>query len=130
MAMGENRSIGELFSDLSRDIGTLVRKELELLKSELSTKVSSAGVHLGVAVAGGALVHAGLLVLLAAIVLALSRLGLSPWIAALLVAFVTMLVGYLLVSRGLNGLRNTPLAPTHAIDALKENPKWTSRTPA
>jgi hypothetical protein len=129
MAMGENRSIGELFSDLSRDIGTLVRKELELLKSELSTKVSSAGVHLGVAVAGGALVHAGLLVLLAAIVLALSRLGLSPWIAALLVAFVTMLVGYLLVSRGLNGLRNTPLAPTHAIDALKENPKWTTRTP-
>jgi hypothetical protein len=130
MAMGENRSIGELFSDLSRDIGTLVRKEMELLKSELSTKVSSAGVHLGVAVAGGALVHAGLLVLLAAIVLALSRLGLSPWIAALLVAFVTMLVGYLLVSRGLNGLRNTPLAPTHAIDALKENPKWTTRTPA
>ena len=74
--------------------------------------------------------HAGLLVLLAAIVLALSRLGLSPWIAALLVAFVTMLVGYLLVSRGLKGLRNTPLAPTHAIDALKENPKWTTRTPA
>ena len=42
MATGENRSIGELFSDLSRDIGTLVRKELELLKSELSTKVIDA----------------------------------------------------------------------------------------
>jgi hypothetical protein len=130
MAMGENRSIGELFSDLSRDIGTLVRKEMELLKSELSTKVSTAGVHLGVAVAGGALVHAGLLVLLAAIVLALSRVGLSPWIAALLVAVVTMLVGYLLVSRGLSGLRSTPLTPTHAIEALKENSKWTTRTPA
>jgi Putative Actinobacterial Holin-X, holin superfamily III len=130
MAMPENRSIGELFSDLSRDIGTLVRKELELLKSEMTSKVTTAGGHLGIAVAGGALVHAGLLVLLAAIVLALSRLGLSPWLAALLVAAVTMLVGFLLVTRGLKGLQQTSLAPTHAIDALKENPKWTSRTPA
>jgi len=130
MAMAENRSIGELFSDLSRDIGTLVRKELELLKSEMTSKVTTAGGHLGIAVAGGALVHAGLLVLLAAIVLALSRLGLSPWLAALLVAAVTMLVGFLLVTRGLKGLQQASLAPTHAIDALKENPKWTSRTPA
>lgn len=128
--MGETRSIGELFSDLSRDIGTLVRKEMELLKSELSSKASSVGIHLGVAVAGGALIHAGLLVLLAAIVLGLSRLGLSPWIAAGLVALLTMGGGYLLVTRGLKGLRQTPLAPTHAIDALKENPKWTTRTPA
>ena len=130
MAMAENRSIGELFSDLSRDIGTLVRKELELLKSEMTSKVTTAGGHLGIAVAGGALVHAGLLVLLAAIVLTLSRFGMSPWLAALLVAVVTMLGGFLLVTRGLKGLRQISLAPTHAIDALKENPKWTTRTPA
>ena len=67
MAMAENRSIGELFSDLSRDIGTLVRKELELLKSETDVEGDRPpGAHLGIAVAGGALVHAGLLVLLAA----------------------------------------------------------------
>lgn len=130
MAMAENRSIGELFSDLSRDIGTLLRKELELLKTEMTSKVTTAGGHLGIAVAGGALVHAGLLVLLAAVVLALSRLGLSPWISALLVAVVTMAIGGLLVNRGLKGLRQTSLAPTHAIDALKENSTWTNRTPA
>jgi len=115
---------------LSRDIGTLLRKELELLKTEMTAKVTTAGGHLGIAVAGGALVHAGLLVLLAAVVLALSRLGLSPWISALLVAVVTMGVGGLLVNRGLKGLRRTSLAPTHAIDALKENSTWTNRTPA
>jgi len=130
MATAENRSLGELFSDLSRDIGTLVRKEFELLKTEMTTKVSTAGAHLGIAVVGGALVHAGLLVLLAAIVLALARLGLPAWIAAALVAVLTMVVGYLLVSRGLKGLRGTSLAPTHAIDALREDSKWTNRTPA
>ena len=130
MAMAENRSIGELFSDLSRDIGTLVRKELELLKTELGSKAATVGGHLGLAVAGGVLVQAGLLVLLAAIVMGLIRLGLSPWLAALIVAVVTMGTGGLLVSRVLKALRQTSLAPTHAIQALKEDPRWTTRTPA
>jgi len=131
MAMNaDNRSLGELFSELSRETGTLIRKEIELATTEMTAKAKTAGMHVGVAAAGGALMHAGLLVLLAAIVIGLTALGLPAWISALLVALLTMGVGYLLVNRALNGLRTTSVAPTQTIETLKENAKWTTRTPA
>jgi drug/metabolite transporter (DMT)-like permease len=126
----DDRSLGELFSELSRETGTLIRKEMELATTEMTAKAKTAGGHIGVAAAGGALAHAGLLVLLAAIVIGLTALGLAAWLAALLVALLTMLVGYLLVNRGLSALRNTAVAPTQTIETLKENAKWTTRTPA
>jgi drug/metabolite transporter (DMT)-like permease len=131
MAMNaDNRSLGELFSDLSRETGTLIKKELELATTEMTAKAKTAGMHVGVAAAGGALMHAGLLVLLAAIVIGLAALGLPAWASASIVALVTMGVGYLLVNRGLSGLRSTSVAPVQTIETLKENAKWTTRTPA
>ena len=79
------------------------------------------------AVAGGALAHAGLLVLLAAIVIALTQMGVPAWLAALIVAFVTAGVGYLLINKGVNALRETRVVPTHTVQSLKEDAKWTTR---
>ena len=126
----DDRSLGELFSELSRETGTLIRKEMELATTEMTAKAKTAGGHIAVAAAGGALAHAGLLVLLAAVVIGLTALGLPAWLSALLVALLTMGVGYLLVNRGLSGLRSTTVAPTQTIETLKENAKWTTRTPA
>jgi drug/metabolite transporter (DMT)-like permease len=126
----DNRSMGELFAELSRETGTLIRKELELATAEMTSRAKTAAGHIGVAAAGGALVQAGLLVLLAAAVIALASLGLPPWLSALLVAVLTMGGGYLLVNRGLSGLRRTSVTPTQTIETLKENAKWTTRTPA
>jgi hypothetical protein len=61
----DNRSLGDLLAELSRETGQLVRKELELATTELTAKARKAGVQIGIAAAGGALVHAGVLVLLA-----------------------------------------------------------------
>jgi len=35
-------------------------------------------------------------------------------------------VGYMLVNRGMAGLRRTPFAPRQTIETLKENARWTT----
>ena len=123
----DDRSLGELMAELSRETGQLVRKELELATTEMTAKARKAGAAVAVAAAGGALVHAGLLVLLAAIVIGLAQVGMAPWLSALIVALVTMIVGYVLVNRGLAQLRRTSVAPKQTIETLKETATWTTR---
>ena len=48
--------------------------------------------------AGVALAHAGLLVLLAAIVIGLTQLGVTAWLSAAIVGFGTIGIGYLLAT--------------------------------
>jgi hypothetical protein len=64
----DNRSLGDLMAELSNETSRLVRKEVELATTEMTAKARVAAGHAGTAAAGGALMHAGLLVLLAAIV--------------------------------------------------------------
>jgi len=123
----EERSLGDLLAELSRETGELVRKEVELATTEMTAKARKAAADAAMMAAGGALVHAGLLVLLAALVIGLTQLGISPWISALLVGIVTAVIGYLLVNSGLRNMRHTNLAPTRAIESLKEDAKWTTR---
>jgi drug/metabolite transporter (DMT)-like permease len=126
----DERSLGELFAELSRDTGLLVRKEMELATTELTGKAKVASMHAATVAAGGALAHAGLLVLLAALVSLLVRLGVEVWLSAGIVAFLTMAIGYFLVNKGLANLRRANLAPTQTIQSIKETTSWTNRTPA
>ena len=123
----DNRSVGDLLAELSRETSQLVRKEVELATTEMTAKARKAGGHVGVAATGGALAHAGLLVFLAALVLALSEMGVAPWLSALIISLLTIGVGYLLVNRGLTGLRATSVAPTRTMETLKEDARWTTR---
>lgn len=126
----DERSLGELFAELSRETGVLVRKEVELATTEMTAKAKVAAGHASLVAAGGALVHAGLLVLLAAFVIGLAQLGLQPWLAALLIAALTMVVGVVLVNTGLGHLRHTSIKPAQTIETLKETATWTNRTHA
>ena len=123
----DERSLGELLSELSEETSRLVRKEVELATTEMTAKARSAGTHVATAAAGGALAHAGLLVLLAAIVVGLTQMGVAPWLSALIVALGTMAVGYLLINKGVSALRTTRVVPAHTIQSLKEDAKWTTR---
>ena len=64
--------------------------------------------------------------ILAALVIGLAQLGVTPWLSALLVGLLTIGVGYLLVSKGLANLRRTNVAPTNAIETMKETARWTT----
>jgi hypothetical protein len=126
----DERSLGELFAELSRETGVLVRKEMELATTEMTAKARVAGTHAATVAAGGALAHAGLLVLLAALVIGLAQLGIEPWLSALIVALLTAGVGYALIRSGLTNLRQTNVAPTQTIQSIKETATWTNKTPA
>jgi hypothetical protein len=96
----------------------------------MSAKLKTASTHAAVIAAGGALVHTGLLVLIACIVIGLAQLGVQPWLSALIVAVLVMVVGYVLVRRGIASMRATNFAPTQTMESLKETATWTTRTRA
>jgi Flp pilus assembly protein TadB len=120
----DDRSLGELFAELTRESSTLVRQEVNLAKTEMTQKASAVGKDLGFLAAGGAVLYAGFLALLAAVILALTGLGLPAWLAALLVGLVVGAVGVFLVQRGRDALRRTNLAPQQTIETLKEDTEW------
>ncbi|HEY8550861.1 MAG TPA: phage holin family protein [Vicinamibacterales bacterium] len=118
------RSLGELFAELSRDTGTLIRKEIELARLELTQKARLAGINVGYIVAGGAVAYAGLLVILAGIVLGLTALGVPGWASALLVGIVVAAVGGLMARSAISTLNREGLKPTETIETMKENVEW------
>lgn len=123
-AQRDERSLGRLFGDLSRQLSTLVRQEIELARTEVTTKAGAATRDAALIGVGGALAYAGLLAILAAVVLLLVQAGLDPWLAALLVGVVVAAIGGFLVMRGREGLRTTELAPKRTIETLKDDAEW------
>lgn len=117
----ESRGIGDLLGDLGSQVSTLVRKEIELARIEVTSGARRAGRGAAMAGAGGAILYAGLLVLLAAIVLGLMEAGLDGWLAALIVAAVVLAIGAFLTSAGVKEIQNTDMAPTQTADSVREN---------
>lgn len=117
------RSVGALVGDLVRETETLVRQEVQLAKTEMSAKAITAARSVALIGAGGAVAHAGLLILLVGLVAALSQV-IPTWSAALAVGVVTVCVGYFLVQRGAQALSDIEPAPERTIRTLKEGQLW------
>ena len=119
----DDRSLGELFSELSQETTTLIRQEVNLAKTEMSQKASRVGKDVGFMAAGGAVAYAGLLAIVAGVI-ALLGLVIPLWLSALLVGLVVAAIGYFLVKRGLDALKQEDLAPRETIETLKEDKEW------
>jgi hypothetical protein len=119
-----DRSLGDLFADLSRDITTLVRQEINLARTELGQTASKVGRDIGFLAVGGLVIYAGFLGILAAIVIILGTVGLPWWLSALIVGLIVAVVGYLLVRRGLDALKKENLAPQKTVETIKEDVEW------
>jgi hypothetical protein len=120
----EERSLGELFGDLSREVTTLVRQEAALARTEMSEKASRVGRDIGMLAAGGAVVYAGVLAILAAVIILLAQAGMSWWASALLVGVIVAAVGGVLVWKGMDALKHEDLAPRQTLETLKEDAQW------
>jgi hypothetical protein len=120
----DERSLGDLFSDLSRETTTLVRQEVQLAKAELTQSATEAARGIGMLVAGGAVAYAGLLFLLLAIVFGLIEAGWDAWLSALVVGLVVVAIGAILVLRARESLKPANLAPRRTIETLKEDQEW------
>ncbi len=120
----DDRTLGEMFADLSRETRTLVQQEIQLAKKELSEKAASVGKNSGLIAAGGLLAYGGVLTIIAAMVLGLIQVGMAAWSAALLAGVLVGIIGYLLIHSGLSGLRTRNLRPHQTIETLKEDAQW------
>jgi len=119
----DERSLGELFGDLSRDVSTLVRQEISLAKTEMTDKASRFGKNAAMLAVGGVILYAGLLALIAAAIIGLAN-ALAWWLSALIVGIVVFVIGGLLILRGLKALQHAELVPTQTLETLKEDAQW------
>lgn len=121
--LAEERSLGDLFSELAAETGTLVRQEVALVQTELTQKATTVGKDIGFLVVGGAVGYAALLAVLTAIIIGLANF-IPAWAAALLVAVVVGITAFLLVSSALKSLKATELTPRETVKSLKEDAEW------
>ena len=114
-------SVGELIGEVTRDLSTLMRQELELAKAEVkqeATKAARAGGMLG---AAG---FAGYMVLLFASIAAwqgLAEVMPSGW-AALIVAVVWGIVGGVLFAVGRKRMSEVNPKPERTVETVSEVP--------
>lgn len=119
----KDRSLGDLFADLSRETTTLVRQEIQLAKVEMSAKATRVGKDVGFLAVGGFVIYAGFLAIMAAVIILLAHV-IPWWVAALIVGAVVAGVGYGLVQKGLSALKQEDLAPQETMQTIKENAEW------
>ena len=117
----KDQPVGELVKQLSEQMSTLVRRELQLAQLELQEKGKRAGIGAGLFGGAGAIALYGLGVLIAAAVLVLST-AIEPWLAALIVGVVLLAVAGI---AGLMGKKQVdqavPPAPEQAIQSTKRD---------
>jgi len=119
----QQRPLGELFSELASETGTLIRKEVELAKTEMTAKASFAGRNAAAVAAGGAVAFMGAMALLAGLILALGML-IPLWASALLVGAIVAGIGGALVMKGLSSFKRIDPVPRETVRTLQEDKRW------
>ena len=116
-----DRSLGDLIGEVTQDLSTLMRQELELAKAELQQSASRAGK--GAGLLGGAAV-AGYFVLLFASVALWWAIGSATGLgwSAVIVAVIWVVVGAVLYVVGRNSLKSVRGIPKTA-DTVKRIPE-------
>ena len=113
------KSLGSLLGSLPELISRLIRGEIQLAKTELVTKLKEAGVGAGLLVGAALFGFFLLAVLITAGVLGLATV-VAPWLAALIVAAVLLVITGVLALLGLKALKKgVPPVPQQAVDSVK-----------
>ncbi len=121
----QDRSIGELFDQLSQDMTLLVRQEIQLARTEMSDKLSRLAANLISVAAGGFVAYLGGLALVAAVILALRDLAnISLAVSALIVGAVLAVIGWVMLQRGVKEMKRVDLAPRRTVETLKDDVQW------
>ena len=115
----QERSTAELIRQMSEEVSTLVRDELQLARMEMTRKGKEAGKGAGMLGGAGLIALYGVGCLVACAVIAIAGV-LSAWLAALIVGAVLIAVAGLTAALGRERLRRgTPPVPQEAVDSVK-----------
>lgn len=123
VSVNDEPTLGDLFSSLTEDMSTLIRKEVDLARTETLEKVSSATRSVVSMVAGGMIAYAGLIGVMIAVIVGLSRL-MPLWLSALIVGIVVIVIGAIMIMSGRNSLQKMTVVPEQTVESIKENTEW------
>ena len=119
----DDRSLGQIVGDLSNDLTTLVKQELELARTELKEEAAKAGK--GAGMLGGAGVSGLLALILGSFALAYLLDNWMPVeLAFLIVTILWAIVGAVLAARGRKELKNANPQLPETQQTLKEDAAW------
>lgn len=121
--MKEEKSLGDLFSELASETSNLVKQEVALAQIEITQKATKVGKNVGYLVVGGAIGYAALLAFIAALIIGLSNV-VPAWAAALIVGVVVAIAAGVMIMSALNALKNTSLTPNQTVETIKEDAQW------
>jgi nitrate reductase gamma subunit len=113
-----DQSVAALLATLASEMRLLLRQEMALLAAELAEARDRLGRGAALVALGALALTGGFFALLAAAALAL-RIFLSPPLAALLVAFLSLAVGGVLLFFGKRALAARSLMPQRTLASLR-----------
>lgn len=119
MSTTDDRSIADVIKALTADLTHLVRNEVALAKTEMQGSIARIGTGAGLFGGAGVVGLFAVEFLLLALMFGLVALGLSAWLAALIVSVVLFVIGAVLGASGRKALSNTNIVPTAAIEHAK-----------
>jgi hypothetical protein len=112
-------STGQLISQLTEQLSSLVRSEARLAQAEVTQKAKRLGIGAGLFGGAGLFAFFGLAVLISTAILALA-LVLPAWLAGLIVAVVLFAIAGVLAVVGKKDVdKATPPLPTQAIAGVQ-----------
>ena len=116
-----DKGVVDLAGDALKEIGVLIQTELQLLRAEVSEKLTFTAWSAALIGAGALLLMATVVLLLQAAIAGLVAYDFSWPVAILIVAAATLLVGAGLIWFGINRLSLDRLAPSKTIDQLQKD---------
>ena len=116
-------SVGEIIGNISNDLSTLFRQEVELAKAEVKQEATKAGKAAGMLGAAGYAGHLALVLLSFALVFGLGNVMDLGW-AALIVGVIWAIVGAVLFANGRKKLKTVDPVPHRTVGTLKEDAQW------
>lgn len=115
------RPAGELVKDLSTQVSTLIRQELELARLEMAEKGKQAGIGAGMLGGAGIVALFGVGALTATAILALDT-ALAGWLAALIVTVAWFAIAGVLALLGKGrAQRAVPPAPEQTVESVRHD---------
>jgi membrane protein len=117
----DEKPLGELVQDLSRQTSTLIRQEMRLAQAELAEKGKHAGKGAGMFGGAGLVALYGVGALIAAAILGLATV-LEPWIAATAIGVALLVIAGILALTGKKELDEAgPPKPEQALDSVQQD---------
>jgi hypothetical protein len=115
------KGVVDLAGEALKDIAVLLQTELQLLRAEISEKLTFTALSAALIGAGALLLAATIVLLLQAAIAGLVAYGVTMPVAILFIAACSFLVGAALIWLGVYRLSLNRLAPSRTLDQLQKD---------